>query len=141
MLRTLLACLLKRKAIPGGGQATRVGLRTEITGAVEMRAPKSKVFIGMDCLIEGTLVAETDDSEIEIGDNVFVGGGTVLDCARAITIEDDVLISYQCIISDSDNHSLKFSIRKKDLAESYCCAGVYRRSAQQSEENFPSHIG
>jgi acetyltransferase-like isoleucine patch superfamily enzyme len=62
------------------------------------------------------LVTERAESRLQIGNNVFVGGGTLIDCALSIEIEDDVLISYQGIISDSDNHSVRFSERKGDLA-------------------------
>ena len=34
-----------------------------------------------------------------------------------IRIEEDVLISYRCIICDSDNHSTRYSLRKKDLID------------------------
>lgn len=93
------------------------GRNTDITGTIEKRAPNSTIVIGRDCLIEGLLVTETDDSQIYIGDNVFIGGGSILDCVVSIVIEDDVLISYQCIIGDSDNHSLLYEIRKLDLAD------------------------
>jgi acetyltransferase-like isoleucine patch superfamily enzyme len=40
----------------------------------------------------------------------------VIDCALSITVERDVLISYACIIADSDNHSLYPEYRINDLA-------------------------
>lgn len=93
------------------------GENTEIIGPIEKRAPDSRIVIGRDCLIEGFLATETDQSEIRIGNNVYIGGHTNVDCALSITIEDDVLISYQCIIADSDNHSLVYRIRRNDVAD------------------------
>jgi acetyltransferase-like isoleucine patch superfamily enzyme len=93
------------------------GENTEISGHIDKRAPLSRIVIGNDCLIEGVLVTETDQSEIRIGNNVYVGGQTNLDCVISIVVEDDVLISYQCIIADSDNHSLIYRIRKNDVAD------------------------
>jgi galactoside O-acetyltransferase len=61
------------------------------------------------------LVVERDDSRLEIGDHVLVGGGSVIDCALSVRIEDDVMISYQCIIADSDNHSVYPELRTNDL--------------------------
>lgn len=58
---------------------------------------------------------ERPESRIEIGDNVLVGADTVVDCAEAVTIEDDVLVSYKCIIADADNHSIHPELRKNDL--------------------------
>ena len=34
----------------------------------------------------------------------------------SVTIEDDVLISYQCILADNDDHGISYSNRKNDLA-------------------------
>jgi acetyltransferase-like isoleucine patch superfamily enzyme len=49
-------------------------------------------------------------------DNVYIAGATIIDCTTSIIIEDDVLISYQCIIADSDHHDLDYRRRKDDLA-------------------------
>ena len=90
------------------------GENSEITGHVDKRIPESKISVGDNCLIEGTLVTETKESSIKVGNNVYIGGGTTIDCTCSIEIEDDVLISYHCIIQDSNNHSIRYSIRKKD---------------------------
>jgi acetyltransferase-like isoleucine patch superfamily enzyme len=45
----------------------------------------------------------------------LVGPNTIIDCVSKVTIGDNVLISYECIFSDSDNHSLSYSKRKDDL--------------------------
>jgi len=96
---------------------TDCGENVLINGTVEIRAAGGKIYLGADCLIEGGLVTETPDAVISIAKNVYVGGGTVVDCVKAITIDDDVLISYGCTITDSDNHSIRYSIRKKDLKD------------------------
>ncbi len=96
--------------------ADAVGPNTDVTGSIEKRGKRSRVTIGSNCLIEGLLVLERDESRITIGNNVGVGGQTVLDCAASITIEDDVLISYQCVLADSDNHSTNRFLRRSDLA-------------------------
>lgn len=93
------------------------GKNSSIKGVIDKRHKDSKITVGENCLIEGVLVTETKESSISIGNNVYIGGETTLDCVNNIVIEDDVLISYQCILTDSDNHSLKYSIRKSDLAD------------------------
>lgn len=93
------------------------GINSEIVGVIDKRCKGGVLNIGRDCLIEGMLVTETEQSRILIGDNVFIGGGSVLDCVDSIVIENDVLISYQCLIADSDNHSIRYSIRKNDLRD------------------------
>jgi acetyltransferase-like isoleucine patch superfamily enzyme len=92
------------------------GVGTRLTGLIERRAPGGFVGIGDKCLILGQLVLERSESEIRIGNNTFVGGGTVVDSALSISIGDDVLLSYACIVSDCDSHSTKLSLRKADLA-------------------------
>lgn len=94
-----------------------LGENTEIAGFIDKRAKNSIIKIGSDCLIEGNLVTETDDSILTIGNNTYIGGETVIDCVKSISIADDVLISYGCLLADSDNHSIRYSIRKKDLSD------------------------
>jgi acetyltransferase-like isoleucine patch superfamily enzyme len=92
------------------------GYNTVITGTIDKKNPKSVIKIGNNCLVEGVIVTEIGRSKIIIGNNVYIGGETLIDCALSIRIEDDVLISYRCIIADSDNHSTRYSIRKNDLS-------------------------
>jgi acetyltransferase-like isoleucine patch superfamily enzyme len=92
-----------------------IGDNTEITGSLEIREEGGTIIVGRDCLIEGYIVCENFESRIVIGNNVYVGGSTVIDCAGAISIEDDVLISYHVVISDTDGHSKRLSRRRHDL--------------------------
>ena len=94
-----------------------LGENTQVIGCIDKRSKKSTIQIGKDCLIEGNLVTETDESFLAIGNNTYIGGGTIVDCVKSIVIGNDVLISYGCMIADSDNHSTRYSIRKKDLAD------------------------
>lgn len=96
---------------------TVCGENSDIRGVITKRAPGSDIRIGRNCLIEGTLVTETNDSKIVVADNVFIGGGSLLECIVSITIQDDVLISHGCTLADSNNHSVSFSIRQRDLAD------------------------
>ncbi|HVS27087.1 MAG TPA: acyltransferase [Burkholderiales bacterium] len=94
-----------------------IGANTEVRGTLEVRMEGGSIVVGNDCLIEGCVVCENETSQIYIGDNVCIGGSTVVDCAGSITIEDDVLISYHVVISDTDGHSTKLSVRRKDLQD------------------------
>ena len=91
------------------------GHGTQLIGVIEKRAPGASIVVGHNCLVQGQLVAERPESRLELGDRVLVGGGTVIDCALSITVEDDVLISYECTVADSDNHSLYPELRRNDL--------------------------
>lgn len=92
-----------------------IGEETDIPGSIDIREPGATVVIGSAGLIHGQIVTERATSIVSIGNNVFLGGGSLIDCVESIAIEDDVLISYNCIIADSDNHSIAFSKRKADL--------------------------
>ena len=94
-----------------------LGINSLFKGTLYKRASKSKIKIGNGCLIEGVIATNTNDTKVIIGNNVFMGGGSVIESACAVTIEDDVLISYECIIQDTDNHSMKYSLRKLDVAD------------------------
>ena len=49
-----------------------------------------------------------------IGRNTLINVATFMTCVRSITIGDDVLISYKCLIMDSDGHSVRLSERRDD---------------------------
>ena len=93
-----------------------VGRNSKINGRIEKRHKLADIKIGSDCLISATIVAEIDASKISIGDRVFIGGQSLISCLEKVTIGNDVLISYQVIIMDSDNHSLRASERLGDLS-------------------------
>jgi acetyltransferase-like isoleucine patch superfamily enzyme len=91
------------------------GEGTRVPGGVEKRGAGSRIEVGRGCLISGHLVTETPGSLVRIADNVLVGSESIVAAAASIVVEQDVLISYRCIITDSDNHSLRYSLRKNDL--------------------------
>ena len=95
----------------------QIGTNSAFNGKAEKRAPDSVISIGNDCLISGFLVTNTNESKILIGNNIFIGGGTILESAISIIVEDDVLISHGCLLQDSDNHSIRYSLRKVDTAD------------------------
>ena len=93
------------------------GANTVIQGYVDARGSNCEITIGNECTLQGLLVTEHNDATISIGNNVFIGANTVLDCAHAIVLEDDVLVSYECLLLDSNNHSQNFDTRKNDLPD------------------------
>ena len=101
----------------GSKRLAECGENSSITGPVHIRKEGGRIRVGRNCLIEGQLVTETAEARIEIANNVYVGGSTIIASVASISIGDDVLISYQCLIADSDNHSVRYSIRKRDLAD------------------------
>ena len=86
-----------------------IGRDTKIKKRIERCHPLASVEIGQDSLVSGVLAVGNENSRPTIGNRVFIGGNSLIDCLHQITIDDDVLISYQDIIIDSDNHSLRAS--------------------------------
>jgi acetyltransferase-like isoleucine patch superfamily enzyme len=106
----------RSRARANRSRATRVGEGTQLDGTIDRRAAGAEINIGAHCLIQGQIVVERDESQVDLADRVLLGGGSVIDCALAVTVERNVLISYGCIIADSDTHSLFPELRVNDLA-------------------------
>lgn len=96
-------------------QVDSAGVGAELWGTIEKRAPGGQITVGDGSRMNGYLVTETPESRLAIGKNTSIGPDSIIDCAIGIEIGNDVLISYQCIISDSDNHSLSRKERAHDL--------------------------
>jgi acetyltransferase-like isoleucine patch superfamily enzyme len=111
----IIANMIRRPVPPARPPLTACGTNTDIQGPVEMREGTGHIAVGDNCLIQGHLVAETARSRIVIGNNVFIGGGSTLDCVDQIEIGNDVLISYGCLVLDSDGHSTDFESRRHEL--------------------------
>jgi acetyltransferase-like isoleucine patch superfamily enzyme len=114
MLHKLIEFLRQRR---NEGKASSLGRNSLLHGSIDKRAVNSRIDIGSDCLIQGILVTETNESRIQIGDNVFIGAGVIIDCVARVVIEEDVLIAHGCMVADSDNHSVRYSVRKNDLRD------------------------
>ena len=112
LLRRIRSALRQRKNVR---LLEQCGAETKLSGLIERRASRARMTVGSGCLIQGQLVAERDESRLDIGNNVVVGGGSVIDCALSVRVEDDVMISYECIIADSDNHSIYPELRTEDV--------------------------
>jgi len=96
--------------------AATIGENSVIAGFIDKRETgNGTVVVGRDCYIQGLLVTERDSSKLTIQNNVFINNCSILDCVDSITVEDDVLISYYCLLADSDNHSIHYRVRKDDL--------------------------
>jgi acetyltransferase-like isoleucine patch superfamily enzyme len=95
-----------------------IGFNTVNNASINIKNPiNSKINIGNDCLINGVIICEAENSVISIGNNVFIGANTLIFSANNIIIEEDVLISSDCMIQDSDNHNISKQIRKKDCQD------------------------
>ena len=117
MMAYLKQVLLRLRHLKNVVKVSSCGVGSALHGRISLRKAGGNIIVGDHSLVQGAVVTECEGSVVKIGNNVFIGGGTLFDCVQSITVEDDVLISYDCLFADSDNHSVRYSIRKKDLAD------------------------
>lgn len=77
----------------------------------------NKITIGKDCMLNCNFVFESDKGEIEIGDRVFINGGTSLISRSKITFGNDITVAWGCTFYDHNSHSLDWKERQKDLEQ------------------------
>jgi acetyltransferase-like isoleucine patch superfamily enzyme len=90
---------------------------TVIKGDVYKVHESSTINFGSNCLIEGILTTYTPISHITVGQNVFIGKNSIIGCANKIEIGNHVLISFDCVIQDSDTHSTDYLLRRNDTTD------------------------
>jgi acetyltransferase-like isoleucine patch superfamily enzyme len=101
-------------AVPA--ELQQVGANSEVRGSVDrFLGGRGRLIVGENSVVRGSIILELDTSEVRIGNNSLVNLGTIVDCVESITIEDDVMIAYLCILADSDGHSTRLSQRLQDL--------------------------
>lgn len=77
----------------------------------------NNIVIGKDCLLSGSITVYSPNAKIVIGDRVFIGPGTKLICYDELIIEDDVMLSWDVTIMDTNAHSLKSKERINDVVD------------------------
>lgn len=71
----------------------------------------NKIIIGDNTLIDGILQIFPFGNELSIGENCYIGENTRIWCADRIVIGNDVLISHNVNIMDTDSHEINFKER------------------------------
>ena len=67
---------------------------------------RENIVIGEGTHIRGELLVQKYGGKIKIGDNSYVGTGTKIWSGESITIGNDVLISHNCNIIDTNSHEI-----------------------------------
>lgn len=78
---------------------------------------KTKIIIGNGTHIQGELLVQKYGGQINIGHNCYVGIGTKIWSGESVFIGNNVLISHNCNIIDSDTHEIYFEERAKRSKE------------------------
>jgi acetyltransferase-like isoleucine patch superfamily enzyme len=75
----------------------------------------SAIKIAEGTHIRGELLTFASGGQITIGSNGFIGEGTRIWSAESIKIGDNVLISHNCNIIDTDSHEINYLERAKSF--------------------------
>jgi acetyltransferase-like isoleucine patch superfamily enzyme len=73
-----------------------------------LRGNKSFIVIGDGTHIRGELVTFAFGGQINIGSNTYIGEGSIIRSADKIDIGNNVLISHNCNIIDTDSHEMNY---------------------------------
>lgn len=109
-----LTYLLRNKIIDVGENCDISELDVLIVGQPKI---KPSIRIGNNCCVKGKIIIYTSEGKITIGDNVYIGPNTVLECYKSIDIGNHVLISTNCNIIDTNSHSMVSSERMNDTID------------------------
>lgn len=119
----ILNIILKLKGIKNGKKVKYFGL------PYFFRFPGSQIIIGDNCIFRSDKTSNlskkkkciiktfNSDSEISIGTNSGMNS-SVITAAKKIEIGENVLIGYNCYITDTDNHSVTIENRHDGIPES-----------------------
>jgi galactoside O-acetyltransferase len=79
---------------------------------------KDKIYlsIGNDTILNCEITFESQEGEIVVGNNTFLGGSHLI-CRTKIEIGDNVFIAWGGTIYDHDSHSLDYREREKDIQQ------------------------
>lgn len=80
-----------------------------------LKNDKNNIVVGSNTHIRGELTVYPYSKKLLIGDNCYLGQGSIIRVGESITIGNNVLIAHNVTIIDSDSHEINASER----AESY----------------------
>lgn len=109
LLNTLLMVTVRRSVLLELGKDTKVNARALL------RSRGGKIVIG-DASIVSARIKFDGDGVVSIGKRCFVGASHLV-CRKAITLEDDVVISWNVTIVDHDSHALDWNKRRFDVTD------------------------
>lgn len=73
-----------------------------------------KVLIGENNLLGASIILETKEAKVEIGDNVYMGNIQII-CKSHIKFGNNILVAWGATFYDHDSHSLDYLERREDI--------------------------
>lgn len=109
--------VLKRRVIARLEKRNRVivGSPVRVLWNRVVAVADSEIRIGSHVICRGSISCQKQGAKFTIGERSFVGSGSTLVSTQALSIGNDVLISHDCYITDTDGHSLSPEIRRRDI--------------------------
>jgi len=75
------------------------------------------VSVGAECFLENNITIYQRNSKVKIGDRVYLGPNTNLNCYSEIEIGDDVMFAWGCTVMDTNAHALTWMHRVNDVID------------------------
>ncbi|EGU56697.1 acetyltransferase (isoleucine patch superfamily)-like protein [Vibrio nigripulchritudo ATCC 27043] len=77
----------------------------------------SRLHLGEGSICRALVSFERNESVLHLGNNSSIGAGTILSIADSVIIGNNVLVSFNCLFTDNNGHSLRPEIRINDLPD------------------------
>ena len=101
---------------------------------------KSLITIGKNGLILGELAVFSYGGKIEIGEDCYIGQGTRIRSANSIKIGNEVMISDNDTIYDTDAHSLNHTLRHQEFVEVVILNNLIKDAKELDVKSAPVSI-
>lgn len=88
--------------------------RLYLSAEVENMQDKTKIIIGNNTHIRGSLLVYPYGDGIKIGNNSYIGASTIIRAAEYVEIGNSVLIAHNVNIIDTDSHEMDYI--QRDIA-------------------------
>lgn len=75
---------------------------------------KQYLTIGKDCMINASVIFESQQGEVIIGDRTFLGSCTIISRSK-VEFGNDIFVAWGTYFYDHDSHSLDYKERRKDI--------------------------
>jgi len=80
-------------------------------------------------------------STFSCGSTVFLNEGTQIRCHKGITLGSNIMVSYDCLIFDTNTHSLSAADRRKEFSDGYPNNAVQNKESRDKVKTAPVQIG
>jgi len=80
----------------------------------------NKIYVkcGNNCVINGTIIFESESGEVLFGDRVSFGNSKII-CREKIEFGNDIYVAWGCTFYDHNSHSVDFIERRNDRNREY----------------------